>query len=83
MGPYSANYYETGDNEKGINEENGVEGKMSIKVKTFNDRELGEALSKSPKIVIEYVRALKDVIDNERALLILCKKKLGGRSSGK
>ena len=49
---------------------------MSILVKTFNGDELKDAISKSPKIVIEYIEALRRIYSNERKLTVDCMKKL-------
>ena len=51
---------------------------MSILVKTFNGDELKDAISKSPKIVIEYIEALRRIYSNERKLTVDCMKKLRG-----
>jgi len=36
---------------------------MSIRVKTFNDNELNEAIKNSPKIIQDYIKAQKNLID--------------------
>lgn len=36
---------------------------MSLKVKTFNDNELSKAIKESPKIVQEYIKTQKYLID--------------------
>lgn len=36
---------------------------MSLRVKTFNDNELSQAIKECPKIVQEYIKAQKDLID--------------------